>query len=255
MKYNSLNKKGFTLIELLAVIAILGLLIVIAGLSVTSILKKSKTDVNDVQGNKLIDIAKLIVMDKPDIFSCKYLDIVGYPAPTGIECKLGTGNSCDCVINNDGFNGYADKKINGCVFVNGCTNDSCDKETTYKYESNEENCFSEEYKLNVAKTDAVSALDSLATCLSTETDPYSCKDTTTFGKYFDNDKIEIGFYGDDTSRITSFEYETKNGYCIFYHTTHSNPTGLEINELKEKIANWSSDESSATTSIEKRKCS
>ena len=134
------NKKGFTLIELLAVIAILGILIVIAGLSVTSILKKSKTDVIDVQGNKLIDIAKLIVMENPDVFSCKYLDISGYPAPTGIECKLGTGNSCDCVINDNGFNGYADTKVNGCVFVSGCTNDSCGKETTYKYEYDAGKC-------------------------------------------------------------------------------------------------------------------
>ena len=126
------DKNGFTLIELLAVIAILGLLVTIAGFSVTSILKKSKKDVNDVQASRMVDAAKLMVMENPDLFdttSCMY------PHPTGIDCIIdmyGASDGCKCMVTKDGFNGYLDKteNITGCVFV---YYNPFDDDFTYEY--------------------------------------------------------------------------------------------------------------------------
>ena len=132
------EKNGFTLIELLAVIAILGLLVTIAGFSVTSILKKSKKDVNDIQASKMIDAAKLMVMDKPDVFT-------GYDPSisiSGVDCS-DRSQMYKCVIDKDGFKGYLDKtdNITGCVIVeyqyplNGL-----EEGFTYSYGSNELDC-------------------------------------------------------------------------------------------------------------------
>ncbi len=132
------KKNGFTLIELLAVIAILGLLVTIAGFSVTSILKKSKSDINDVQKSRMIDAAKLIVMEKTDKFT--------YEDPrsiiSGINC-VDRGSTCKCVITKDGFNGYLDKtdNITGCVIVEYTyPRPGVEEEFKYSYGSNEEEC-------------------------------------------------------------------------------------------------------------------
>ena len=122
------DKNGFTLIELLAVIAILGLLVTIAGFSVTSILKKSKSDINDVQASRMIDAAKLIVMDKPDIFTGEDLSYVN-----GIDCVEGT--YVKCMITKNGFKGYLDKtdNITGCVIVYYHSDD----DFSYEYKTGE----------------------------------------------------------------------------------------------------------------------
>ena len=131
------NKNGFTLIELLAVIALLGILVTIAGFSVTSILKKSKSDINDVQGSRIIDAAKLIVMEKTDKFTCD-----DHTSINGINC-VESYNTCKCVINKDGFKGYLDKtdNITGCGIVEYTYPlDGVEEEFKYSYGSNEEEC-------------------------------------------------------------------------------------------------------------------
>lgn len=52
------NKNGFTLVELLATIAILGILATIAGISVSKILSKSKSDISEIQEKMIIEAAK-----------------------------------------------------------------------------------------------------------------------------------------------------------------------------------------------------
>ena len=127
------KKNGFTLIELLAVIAILGLLVTIAGFSVTSILKKSKTDINDIQKSRMLDAAKLIVMDRPDIFVTEEINCDSVTDFGGIEC-IDRTTMCQCIITKDGFSGYLDKtdNITGCVFVKTYHSDGS---TIYKYQS------------------------------------------------------------------------------------------------------------------------
>ena len=56
-------KKGFTLVELLAVIAILGLLGLIAVPVVTNTIKKSRTDLYNVQISNIKDAAKVWASD------------------------------------------------------------------------------------------------------------------------------------------------------------------------------------------------
>ena len=53
-----MKESGFTLIELLGVIIVLGVLVVIVGVTVTNVLKDSETKLTDVQIEKLKDAAK-----------------------------------------------------------------------------------------------------------------------------------------------------------------------------------------------------
>lgn len=63
-----MDKKGFTLVELLAVIIVLSLVAVIAILSVSNTLKKSKNRLREVQINTIIEQAKKYVNETPEAF-------------------------------------------------------------------------------------------------------------------------------------------------------------------------------------------
>ncbi|MBQ7140397.1 MAG: leucine-rich repeat protein [Bacilli bacterium] len=63
------NKKGFTLIELLAVIGILGVIITIAGVSVSKLMQNSKKDINKIQEKAILSAAKAYTAD--NLSSCK----------------------------------------------------------------------------------------------------------------------------------------------------------------------------------------
>ena len=58
------NRKGFTLVELLAVITILGIIIMIATVSVTSILNKNDKKNVSNDGSKLAEAAKIYYQDQ-----------------------------------------------------------------------------------------------------------------------------------------------------------------------------------------------
>lgn len=60
-----MNKKGFTLVELLAVIVILGLLGLLAIPAIEKTLKKSRTDLYEIQITNIIDGAKNWIADHP----------------------------------------------------------------------------------------------------------------------------------------------------------------------------------------------
>lgn len=52
-----MNKKGFTLVELLGVILIISIIIALVFPEVSKVLRKSKTTINDIQINKILDAA------------------------------------------------------------------------------------------------------------------------------------------------------------------------------------------------------
>ena len=58
-----MNKKGFTLVELLGVIVILSLLTLISSIAITSIVKKSKTELTDTQKEIILKAADLWAED------------------------------------------------------------------------------------------------------------------------------------------------------------------------------------------------
>ncbi len=64
-----MNKKGFTLVELLAVIVVLGIIITIAGISVTSAINRSKKSVNTEIESNLEDAAVTYAIDNGNNFS------------------------------------------------------------------------------------------------------------------------------------------------------------------------------------------
>ncbi len=64
-----LNKKGFTLIEMLGTIVILGTLLVVVSISITSIMKKTQAKTYEITGDNLVSTAKLYVMEYPTKFN------------------------------------------------------------------------------------------------------------------------------------------------------------------------------------------
>ena len=72
-------KKGFTIVELLAVIIIISILIIITGLSVASITRKSKKTLSDIQKAEIINAAKNYMSSNMQIEvnenECKYITL------------------------------------------------------------------------------------------------------------------------------------------------------------------------------------
>lgn len=99
-----MNKRGFTLIELLATLVILSALVLIASVSVTSIVKKSKKDLYDSQ--------LVLIESAAKIWGASNLD------------KLPENNSCSYLILNDLKNqGLLNKSIVNSITKNEIPND------------------------------------------------------------------------------------------------------------------------------------
>lgn len=90
-----MSKKGFTLIELLAVIVILGLLGLLAIPAIEKTLKKSKSDLYEIQITNIIDGAKNWIADHPYAIPKNNNDEL-----TISLCELKVGSYVDVKISN-----------------------------------------------------------------------------------------------------------------------------------------------------------
>ena len=74
-----MKSKGFTLIEMLGVIIILSLLVVIGAKSISTIVKKSKAELSELQIESIKESAKALANDNPlylpSIGKCKYITL------------------------------------------------------------------------------------------------------------------------------------------------------------------------------------
>ena len=87
-----MNNKGFTLVELLAVIVILALLAIVAGVSVSSIMKKATSNTNDIVVKNLEDAALTYGLDKLNIPNSCAIDF-----ELGSIYSLGPNTPASCI--------------------------------------------------------------------------------------------------------------------------------------------------------------
>ena len=102
------NKKGFTLVELLAVIVILGVLLLVAVPSVTTIQTKAKQNAADDQALMVLKAIETCNMAETDVDFCDTTDLASYYEGSTDAADLSYS------VNNNGkltafkviFNGY-----------------------------------------------------------------------------------------------------------------------------------------------------
>lgn len=114
----NVSKRGFTLVELLVVVFILGLLVVIAVPSITSISNRIKTRGLDSKIEAIEDAAIVYVQENSNQFKKKY----------GGVCKSPSKN-CECEKN------LGDGKYDDCKFVFTLTVDELISQNQYKSET------------------------------------------------------------------------------------------------------------------------
>jgi len=120
-----MNKKGFTLVELLAVIAILGVIVIIAVPNVVKLFNKGTDDSMTIVENNTLDAANLLISD-----SC---------GRHALSNKKQICNNSRISINSGKYYGFCVSSIvsNGYIpSVTYKTNTPCNGIVLYKYDSN-----------------------------------------------------------------------------------------------------------------------
>lgn len=134
-----LNKKGFTLIELLAVIAILGIITVIAGASIVNTMSDAKGDIDAIQENSLISTAKIYFQDN-------FYDTTNYEfSYTTDDSDINTYIICiqNDLVGDNYFDEVTDKKnnpITGIIYLKDVNGDQSKLEATVDTTVAETNC-------------------------------------------------------------------------------------------------------------------
>lgn len=111
---------GFTLVELLAVILVLGIIIAIVGVSVSSVIKNSEQKGYDLQVEGIIKAAKEWTLENTD--KLPEWDGINYPIPTQVTINelIASGKLTEKPKNpktNKAIEGFVEIK---CVESNSC---------------------------------------------------------------------------------------------------------------------------------------